>query len=244
MRKKIKNKDIKPSPKGIRRRRVLTEAGQPSQVPEAVIRRLPRYHRFLGELLRREVLRISSAELSKMMGVTASQIRQDLNCFGGFGQQGYGYNVEYLYATIGSLLGVDEGFSAVVVGAGNLGRALVNSHMFERRGVARAAMFDVDPALIGTSVNGVPVFDMESFEDYAAAHPVDIAVLTTPKDAAESVALRLARAGVKGIWNFSNMELSLPDCPDVLIENIHMGDSLMLLCYRLKDEAEKKAQEA
>ena len=211
-----------------------------SEVPEAVIRRLPRYHRFLGELLRREVSRISSAELSLMMGVTASQIRQDLNCFGGFGQQGYGYNVESLYGTIGTLLGVDEGFSAVVVGAGNLGRALVNSHMFERRGVRRAAMFDVDPALIGTSVNGIPVLDMKDFEIYCKENAVDVAVLTTPKDAAESVARRLAKAGVKGIWNFSNMELSLPESPDVLIENIHMGDSLMLLCYRLKDEERKK----
>ena len=213
-----------------------------TEVPVAVIRRLPRYHRFLGELLRREISRISSAELSEIMGVTASQIRQDLNCFGGFGQQGYGYNVEYLYETIGSLLGVDEGYTAVIVGAGNLGRALVNSHMFERRGVKRVAMFDVDPAIVGKTVNGIPVYGMDTLEDYFQKQAVDIAVLTTPKDAAEGVALRLARAGVKGIWNFSNMELAIPECPEVLIENIHMGDSLMLLCYRLKDQEDKRKE--
>ena len=207
-------------------------------VPLAVIRRLPRYHRFLGELLRKHIARTSSAELSRLMGVTASQIRQDLNCFGGFGQQGYGYNVGYLYEKIGALLGVEEGFSAIVVGAGNLGRALVNSHMFERRGVRRAAMFDIDPAIVGTSVNGVPVYGMHSLEEYVQREGIQIAVLTTPKDAAEPVARRLAEAGVRGIWNFSNMELSLPDHPSLVIENIHMGDSLMILCYRLTEKEE------
>ena len=209
----------------------------------AVIRRLPRYHRFLGDILRRNISRISSAELSRMMGVTASQIRQDLNCFGGFGQQGYGYNAPYLYEQIGALLGVDEGYSAIVVGAGNLGRALVNSHMFERRGVLRAAMFDVDASVIGTSVNGLPVYSMDILEKYVAENGVDIAVLTTPKDAAQPVAERLARAGVKGLWNFSNMELSLPEHPDVWIENIHMGDSLMLLCYQMKARSKSSEQE-
>ena len=211
-----------------------------TEVPAAVIRRLPRYHRFLGELLRKEISRISSASLSRMMGVTASQIRQDLNCFGGFGQQGYGYNVSYLYEQIGALLGVDEGYSAIVVGAGNLGRALVNSHMFERRGVLRAAMFDMDERVIGTSVNGIEVLSMDTLENYIAENGVDIAVLTTPKDAAQPVAERLAKAGVRGIWNFSNMELSLPAHSDVWIENIHMGDSLMLLCYQMKARAKGK----
>ena len=211
-----------------------------SDVSTAVIRRLPRYHRCLGDLIRDGHLRISSAELAKIMGVTASQIRQDLNCFGGFGQQGYGYNVSYLYEQIGALLGVDEGYSAIVVGAGNLGRALVNSHMFERRGVLRAAMFDVDPATVGTSVNGIDVLSMDVLEEYVSENGVDIAVLTTPKDAAQPVAERLAKAGVRGIWNFSNMELSLPAHTDVWIENIHMGDSLMLLCYQMKARAKGK----
>lgn len=206
------------------------------EVPSAVIRRLPRYHRFLGELLRRGQTRISSAALSELMSVTASQIRQDLNCFGGFGQQGYGYNVEYLYEQIGELLGIGEGFTAVIMGAGNLGRALVSSHMFERRGVTRLAMFDVDPAVIGKSFGGVPVLSLEDLETFAASNKIDIGVLTTPKDAAEGVAKRLATSGVRGIWNFSNMELTLPEHPDTVIENIHMGDSLMLLCYAMKSD--------
>ena len=202
-------------------------------VSVAVIRRLPRYHRYLGELLRENHLRISSAELSALMGVTASQIRQDLNCFGGFGQQGYGYNVKYLYGKISELLGVTQGYNAVIVGAGNLGRALVSSHMFERRGVNRLAMFDVSPELIGTSVAGIPILDSAELDRFCAENKVDIAVLTTPKEEAYKMALALANAGVTGIWNFSNMELKLPDFPSVTIQNMHMGDSLMTLCYQM-----------
>jgi redox-sensing transcriptional repressor len=146
--------------------------------------------------------------------------------------------VEHLYNQIGDLLGIDEGYTAVVMGAGNLGRALVNSHMFERRGVLRLAMFDVDPAVIGKSFGGVPVLPLSELAAFAAEHRIDIGVLTTPKDAAEDAAKILAEAGVAGIWNFSNMELSLPDYPNVAIENMHMGDSLMLLCYTLKSGKE------
>ena len=213
---------------------------QKKDVPMAVIRRLPRYHRFLGELLRKGQKRISSAALSELMGVTASQIRQDLNCFGGFGQQGYGYHVEYLYEQIGDLLGINEKYSAVIMGAGNLGRALVSSHMFERRGVTRLAMFDVDENVIGKSFGGVPVLPLSELETFAASHKIDVGVLTTPKDAAEGVAERLAALGVAGIWNFSNNELALPEYPDCMIENIHMGDSLMLLCYGLKHREDEE----
>ena len=199
----------------------------------AVIRRLPRYHRYLGELLRENHLRISSAELSALMGVTASQIRQDLNCFGGFGQQGYGYNVKYLYGKISELLGVNRGYNAIIVGAGNLGRALVSSHMFERRGINRVAMFDVDESLIGTSVAGIPIYSVDAMQDFCRENNVSIAVLTTPKEEAYRMAVTLAEAGVIGIWNFSNMELKLPDFPDVTIQNMHMGDSLMTLCYQM-----------
>ncbi len=207
-------------------------------VSPTVIRRLPRYHRFLGELLRKNQLRISSAELSELMDVTASQIRQDLNCFGGFGQQGYGYNVKYLYEQIGTLLGTQEDFTAIILGAGNLGRALVNSHMFERRGVRRIAMFDVNPAVIGQTIAGLPVYSMTELESFCRENRVDIGVLTTPKDAAVDVAKRLIDAGVEGIWNFSNMEITLPRRSPVRIENMHMGDSLMLLCYSLKVKRE------
>ena len=208
-------------------------------VPSAVIRRLPRYHRCLGELLRADKLRISSAELAKIMDVTASQIRQDLNCFGGFGQQGYGYNVKFLYSKISELLGVDEGFNAVIIGAGKLGRALAATHMFERRGVNRLAMFDTDPAVIGTKIYDVPVYSVAELGDFCRTHSVHIGVLTVPKEAAYEVAEVIIEAGVKGIWNFANMELRL-DNSDVVVENIHLGDSLMALCYEIKTVNEKR----
>ena len=202
-------------------------------VSPAVIRRLPRYHRYLGDLLRENHLRISSAELSRLMNVTASQIRQDLNCFGGFGQQGYGYNVKYLYSKISELLGVNEGFGVVIIGAGNLGRALVNSHMFERRGVERLALFDVREDIVGTTVADIPVLHIDCLEEFCRQHKPDIAVLTTPKEEAYKMASRLASVGVKGFWNFSNMELKLED-PEAIIQNMHLGDSLMTLCYQIK----------
>ena len=202
----------------------------------AVIRRLPRYHRYLSELLAQDKLRISSAELSRLMDVTASQIRQDLNCFGGFGQQGYGYNVKYLHQKIGELLGVEEGYRAVIVGAGNLGRALVASPMFERRGLTRVAMFDVNPARIGTEESGVPILDVKELVPFCRENRIDIGVLTTPREVSREVAERLAEGGVKGIWNFSNVELKL-SAPDVIIENIHLGDSLMKLMFNIKSHA-------
>ncbi len=207
-------------------------------VPTAVIKRLPRYHRYLGDLIAEGRLRISSAELSKIMNVTASQIRQDLNCFGGFGQQGYGYNIKYLYGKISELLGVTQGFKAVIVGAGNLGRALAATHMFERRGVERIALFDVNDEIVGTEIYGIKVYHTDELFEFCQRHKVDIGVLTVPKDAAHHVARTLASAGVKGIWNFANMELSLED-KSVIVENIHLGDSLMTLCYEIKDAGEK-----
>ena len=215
------------------------QSEQKTSVPSAVIRRLPRYHRCLGELLRENKLRISSAELSRIMDVTASQIRQDLNCFGGFGQQGYGYNVKFLYNKISELLGVDEGYNAVIIGAGKLGRALAATHMFERRGVNRLAMFDVDPAVIGTKIYDVPVHPIEELGEFCRTHNVHIGVLTVPKEVAYDVATTIADAGVKGIWNFANMELKLSRS-DVIVENIHLGDSLMALCYEIKTSSEKR----
>ena len=211
-------------------------------VPAAVIKRLPRYHRYLGDLLLDGRLRISSAELSKIMNVTASQIRQDLNCFGGFGQQGYGYNIKYLHGKISELLGVNEGYSAVIVGAGNLGRALSATRMFERRGVKRLALFDVDEKIIGTEIYGIPVYSVKDLYNFCLENNVDIGVLTVPKEAAYSVATDMARAGVRGIWNFANMELKLED-ESVIVENIHLGDSLMTLCYEIKTKFAKGESE-
>ena len=215
------------------------QAEHKTDVSSAVIKRLPRYHRCLGDLLRANKLRISSAELAKIMDVTASQIRQDLNCFGGFGQQGYGYNVKFLHGKISELLGVNEGYNAVIVGAGNLGSALAATHMFERRGVRRLAMFDTDPELIGTQIYGVPVYSVEELGEFCRSNNIHIGVLTVPKEAAYSVTEVMVEAGVKGIWNFANMELKLEN-PDVIVENIHLGDSLMTLCYEIKTSNEKR----
>ena len=206
--------------------------GSKNQVSPAVIKRLPRYHRYLGELLRNKRLRISSSELSEMMNVTASQIRQDLNCFGGFGQQGYGYNVRYLYDKISDLLGVNAGFGAIIIGAGNLGRALVSSHMFERRGVRRLALFDIDPNIVGTTVSGIPVLHVDELDEFVRTQNVHSAVLTTPKEAAAEAMDRVIDLGILGIWNFSNAELRSSH-PQAVIENIHLGDSLMTLCYEV-----------
>ena len=180
----------------------LEEAAK-GQVSSAVIKRLPRYHRYLGELLREGTLRISSSKLSKIMGVTASQIRQDFNCFGGFGQQGYGYNIKYLYGKISELLGVKEGYRAVIVGAGNLGRALAATHMFERRGVERVAMFDVNPDLVGKDIYGIPVYHVSALKEFCKQNKIDIGVLTVPKEAADEVAGAMAEGGVCGIWSCS-----------------------------------------
>ena len=213
------------------------DAAKPT-VSDAVIKRLPRYHRYLGDLLNDGRLRISSAELSEIMNVTASQIRQDLNCFGGFGQQGYGYNIKYLYGKISELLGVTQGYTAVIAGAGNLGRALAATRMFGRRGVTRLALFDIDEKLVGSEIYGIKVYHIDELYDFCRENSVSIGVLTVPKEAAYKVAMTMARAGVKGIWNFANTELEL-DHDGVIVENIHLGDSLMKLCYEIKSKDEE-----
>ena len=202
------------------------------QVSPAVIRRLPRYYRYLRELIRNGESRISSGELSKMMQVTASQIRQDLNCFGGFGQQGYGYNVNYLFTKISEILGVGEGYRGVIIGAGNLGKALVRNRMFERRGVDIVAMFDIDQNVIGKEYGGARVLDMAELKDFCERTPVDIAVLTLPKSVADETIPILEDAGIRGIWNFTGKELKFSD--DTVCEDVYLGDSLMTLCYELR----------
>ena len=201
-------------------------------VSVAVIKRLPRYHRYLGDLLRAGRLRISSAELSRMMSVTASQIRQDLNCFGGFGQQGYGYNVNYLFAKISEILGVGAGFHAVIVGAGDLGRGLIHQSMFEKRGVDILAMFDTGEGLVGRTVAGIQVLSLDTLEDFCATHQVDIAVITCPKEQVREIAARLVACKVKGLWNYMGVELGYSPA-DVVVENVHLGDSLMILNYKI-----------
>ena len=201
------------------------------KISRAVISRLPRYYRYLGDLLEAGVERISSSDLSKKMHVTASQIRQDLNNFGGFGQQGYGYNVKYLYTEIGKILGLDRSHNFIIIGAGNLGQALANYASFERSGFILKSLFDVNPRLEGVTIRGIPVRMVAELEDFLKNNDIEIAALTLPKSKAIEVADILVDNGVKGIWNFAHTDLSLPK--DVVVENVHLSDTLMKLSYNL-----------
>ncbi len=208
------------------------------EISQAVIGRLPRYYRYLGELKSDGVDRISSRELSRLMHVTASQIRQDFNNFGGFGQQGYGYNVEYLYEEIGRILGLDNAHNMILIGAGHLGCALINYMNFRNRGFYFRGAFDSNPQLVGTSVAGIKIYSMDEMEHFIYDNKIDIAVLCIPKTDAPSIAQRLVRYGIRGIWNFAHVDLPVPD--HVQVENVHLSDSLMKLSYNLRraDEAE------
>ena len=213
------------------------------QISKAVIARLPRYYRYLGELMEDGVERISSSELSARMKVTASQIRQDLNNFGGFGQQGYGYNVKYLYTEIAKILGIDRQHNLIIIGAGNLGQAIANYANFERRGFIIKGMFDVNPRLIGLVVRGIEIRGVEELEKFIVENDVQIAALTIPKTKAPEIADRLVKAGIKAIWNFAHTDLQVPD--DVVVENVHLSESLMRLSYRvcsIQDQKEEKAR--
>jgi redox-sensing transcriptional repressor len=174
-----------------------------------------------------------------MMNVTASQIRQDLNCFGGFGQQGYGYNVKYLYSKIGELLGVEEDYHIIIIGAGNLGRALAGTHMFERRGMTRVAMFDKDPNMVGHSIYGLPVLHIDELETFCLQNRVDFAIMTTPREVTQDIAMRLAGLRIKGILNFANVDLRVP-YKDMVVENVHLSDPLMKFCFDLKNNEKNR----
>ncbi len=209
-------------------------------VSSSVIKRLPRYFRYLNELSLSGVTRISSKELSEKMNITASQIRQDLNCFGGFGQQGYGYNIENLLTEIKHLLGADRHTKAIIVGLGNMGLALANNMKFERRGVCVVGLFDTDEEKIGKTIKGLQILSSEKLEEFCRENKPDIAILTVPRDAVCKTAHKLHELGVRGFWNFSNVEL---DVPGALVENVHLGDSLMHLCYNLVNEEDGENDE-
>ncbi|HAH17752.1 redox-sensing transcriptional repressor Rex [Eubacterium uniforme] len=198
-------------------------------ISKAVISRLPRYYRYLGELKEEGIERISSGDLSERMHVTASQIRQDLNNFGGFGQQGYGYNVSYLYDEIGKILNLDKDHSMVIIGAGHLGQAIANYANFEKRGFKVIALFDKNPEVIGKIVRNVEVLDIDGLENYLNNNKIDIVALTLPKEQATKIADTLVACGIKAIWNFAHTDLELPD--DVIVENVHLSESLMKLAY-------------
>ena len=203
------------------------------KISAAVIKRLPRYYRYLSELLDNGIERISSGELSKQMKVTASQIRQDFNNFGGFGQQGYGYNVPYLKNEIGKILGLDRDYHVIILGAGNLGHALANYAGFEKRGFVVSAVFDVSPDKIGKKIGHTMVYDMKDLEGYVKGHTVDIAALTLPKSIAPAVAKQLVQYGVSAFWNFAATDLNLPG--NIAVENVHLAECLMRLSYNFSN---------
>lgn len=211
-----------------------------ARVSTAVIRRLPRYYRHLSEMQRKGVVRISSSALGKDMGLTASQIRQDLFCFGEFGQQGYGYKVDSLREEIGEILGINRGHTVVVLGAGNLGRALIENFKFANNGFQLLAAFDVNDA-VGSRIAGVPVYHADQLEEFLTEHDVSVGLLTVPKSAAQPMAERLVAAGVRGIWNFTNFEIAFPG-KDVVVESVHFSDSLLTLSYLISQREVQEEQ--
>ncbi len=203
-----------------------------------VINRLPRYYRFLGELLDKNITRISSRELSDRMHLTASQIRQDLNCFGGFGQQGYGYSVQALHDEIGHILGIDNQYSAIMIGAGNLGKAVAKHMSFEKRGFKLTGIFDSDKNKIGQKIRDISIMDTEFLEKFCSENHPDVAIFCVPKAATPALATKLHSYGVKNYWNFSHYDLTL-DFDDIIVQNVHLNDSLMVLCYMITDSRNK-----
>ena len=209
-----------------------------TRISNAVIKRLPRYRRYLSELARKGVDKVSSRELSELMGYTASQIRQDLNTFGGFGQQGYGYNVKALHQEISIILGLDKQYKMVIVGAGNLGQAIANYTSYYKAGFVVDALFEVNPRLIGLKINDKNVLDYENLVEYVENNKIDIGIICTTKEAAQEVADKLTFAGVKGIWNFAPVDLEVP--VSVAIETVHLSDGLHSLAYHINTNHEKR----
>lgn len=208
------------------------------KVSEAVIRRLPKYLRYIGELKENNITKVSSAQLAEKMEMTASQIRQDFSYFGGFGQQGYGYNVEILYESFKNILLEESPFSVIIIGAGNLGTALAKYNNFHKRGFDIIGIFDINPKLIGKIINGKEIMNIDFLEDFIEKNETDIVILSLPSSETRDIAIRVANAGVKGLFNFSPMDLKLPH--DIPIENIHLSDSLMVLGYKIKNYQEEK----
>lgn len=203
-----------------------------NDISDSVIKRLPRYYSYLEDLIEENAERISSKDLAQRMKTTASQIRQDLNCFGGFGQQGYGYNIKALHEEIGSILSVDKEYKTIMIGAGNLGKAITSQISFEKKGCRLTAIFDNDPEIIGQTVAGIEVSDIKDLESYCKVNTPSIAVLCLPKENAFGVAKKLIELGVKSFWNFSHFDLNL-HFDNIIVENVHLGDSLLTLTYKI-----------
>ena len=211
------------------------------KISDAVIRRLPGYYRYLRDLEKSGITRISSQELGARMGLTASQIRQDINCFGTLGQQGYGYNVSELRAHIGSILGLGKKYDMIIVGAGNIGQAVAWYPGFSQRGFEPIAMFDVKPDMIGRVIRGVPVYNVTELRAYLTEHPAVIGVVATPARVAQQVAQQMIEGGVRAIWNFAPIDLKVPD--SVVVNNVHLTDSLLVLTYRLHQMEQAEEEE-
>ncbi len=207
-----------------------------SNISMAVVRRLPKYHRYLGDLLHNDIRRVSSQELSRITGFTASQIRQDLNCFGGFGQQGYGYNVDELHREIGNILGLDKTYKTIIIGAGNVGRAIANYTFFEESGFKLYGMFDNNPKKIGDNIKDLTVLPIDEVESFIKSNDIEIGILCTPKEGTQKIAETLVNCGIKGIWNFAPVDLKLSG--NVIIENVHLSESLFTISYLLKEQEE------
>ena len=213
-------------------------------VSASVVKRLPRYYRFLRGLIEKDIHRISSKELAKLMDLTASQIRQDLNCFGGFGQQGYGYNVEELYSQIAKILGLDKSIKTILIGAGNLGLAIANHVHFEQIGFHLGGIFDINPNVVGQTIKGIKVSHVSSLAEYCEKEAPKVAILCIPRETAQEITNTLVELGIKGFWNFSHFDIKVHH-DDVVVENVHLGDSLMTLCYSIhqQDDEEEKQNE-
>lgn len=205
-----------------------------SYISTSVIKRLPRYYRFLGELLNQNIVRISSRELSEKMNLTASQIRQDLNCFGGFGQQGYGYNINELHTEIGKILGVDKSFKTILIGAGNLGKAIATHINFETRGCKMIGIFDKNENITGEIISGISIRNTSDLSKFCAERKPEIAILCIPKASAQELADKLVNMGIKAFWNFSHYDLRV-SFEGVVVENVHLGDSLLTLTYSINN---------
>lgn len=211
------------------------------KVSMAVVRRLPKYHRYLGELMEKDIKRISSYELSKLTGFTASQIRQDFNNFGGFGQQGYGYNVEELYIQLGNILGLDKGYNTIIIGAGNLGQAIANYRNFDDRGFSLVGIFEKNPRYMGLKIRDIPIMDIDELEGFSKKQKIDIAVITAPKEAAQEIADRVVEIGVEAIWNFAPVDIKVPE--GIVVENVHLSESLLALSFLIKESKCKSEDE-
>lgn len=204
-----------------------------SRISMAVIRRLPKYQRYLQELIKNDIDRISSRELSVRIGFTASQIRQDLNNFGDFGQQGYGYNVKDLYNEINRILGLNKVYKTIIVGAGNLGQAIANYGNFEKLGFELQALFDKNPKVIGLKIRDIEILDIDLLEEFLSKNHIDIGVICTPREQAQKIADSMVRSGLTAIWNFAPLDLAVPS--NVLVENVHLSESLLTLTYRMNE---------